>query len=80
MHYIKDMLESIDSLLERLSEVPEQLRLHYSVRLCHNQVVSFRELLKSMLQEVSRSRIECSFHTEQSNCKGIFETIWHFRD
>lgn len=41
------------------------------MRLSHNQVVSIWEKTERILEEVDRSAIDSSLHTEECDCEGV---------
>jgi len=61
---IKDVRERILHVFGAESEFAEKGVLRNGVRLSHDKVVSVWEKLECVLQEVDRSAIDCSFHTE----------------
>ena len=76
MHDVKNMLERVLCLLAWVRELSQELGLHNWMRLSDDQVVSILIFVKSILQEVGRSRIKCSLHTEQSYCESILKLLW----
>ena len=74
------MLESIIQLLRNECEFAKECILRHCVRLSYNEIVSIREAVESILQKVFASTIEGSFHTEESNCKGILRRFRRIRD
>ena len=50
------------------------------MRLCHNQIVSVGEAVKSMLQEVLGPGVESGFNAEECDSEGILGLFGGLRD
>lgn len=73
MHDVEHMLESVLCLLGWLRECAKKLLLDDCVWLQQDQVVTVWVLIKSIAQEVSRARVECCLHTEQSDGERVLQ-------
>lgn len=74
------MGKGILCLLWHVDEFLQKGVLRNSVWLGYEQVVTIREEIKSVLQEILASRLKRRFHAEQGNCEcvlGFLRRFWH---
>jgi hypothetical protein len=74
------MTESVFRLLSNDWKLIQKCILCNCMRLSDNQVVSVREQIKRILEEVFRSAIKSWFHTEKSNRKSILRWFYWIRN
>lgn len=77
---VKYMTEGVLGLFANQIKLVKKSVLRDSVRHCHYQVIAVGEKLESVLQEVVRSTVKGSLHTEEGHSKSIFSPFWRFRD